>query len=323
MPGTPHEVVLLAIRENPELFAEVLRRVVGTDMPGPIEVIDSNVRFAASLETRPDLVLRTPNATSKWTIIELQNRKDESKCRSWPLAVSVLLQRDGMGDVVVITASRSVAAWAKGAAHHRGERGTSLGLTPVVLLFSKDHASALLDPARPELAIFAVWAGCRGNGPFARGVAKRALELTEALPAPLREGQARAILAMLSQQLLASLKEMAMDVDKVPETKASRAFRVFFEKRGEARGEAQGEANGRRESLLRVLAARGLSPTKEERASIAALTDVAVLDRCVQAAVTAASVGAVLAGAGTSHRRRAVPTRAPKQRAVKKPSSRR
>jgi hypothetical protein len=98
--------------------------------------------------------------------------------------VSVLLQRDGMGDVVVITASRSVAAWAKGAAHHRGERGTSLGLTPVVLLLSKDRAAALLDPARPELAIFAVWAGCRGHGPTARGVAKRALELTEALPAP-------------------------------------------------------------------------------------------------------------------------------------------
>jgi len=126
----------------------------------------------------------------------------------------------------------------------------------------------------------------------------------------------------LSQQLLASLKEMAMDVDKVPETKASRAFRIFFEKRGEARGEAQGEANGRRKSLLRVFEARGLSPTKEERALIAALKDVAVLDRCVQAAVTAASVGAVLAGAETSHRRRATPARAPR-RAVKKPSSRR
>ena len=312
MPGTPHEVVLLAIRENPELFAEVLRRIVGTDMPGPIEVIDSNVRFAASLETRPDLVLRTPNATSKWTIIELQNRKDESKCRSWPLAVSVLLQRDGMGDVVVITASHSVAAWAKRAAHHRGEHGTSLGLTPVILLLGKDHVSALLDPARPELAIFAVWAGCRGHGAQARDVAKRALELTEALPAPLQDSQARAILAMLSQQLLASLKEMTMDADKVPETKASRAFRIFFEERG--------EANGRRESLLRVLAARGLSPTKKEHALIAALTDVAVLDRCVQAAVTAASVRAALASAGTSHRRRAAPVRAAR-RAIKKPSS--
>lgn len=319
MPGTPHEVVLLAIRENPEIFAEVLRRVVGTDMPGPIEVIDSNVRFAASLETRPDLVLRTPNAVSRWTIVELQNRKDESKCRSWPLAVSVLLQRDGMGDVVVITSSRSVATWAKGAAHHHGERGTSLGLTPVILLLSRDHAAALLDPARPELAIFAVWARCRGHGKEASRVATRAMELTEELPAPLREAQTRAILAMLSQRLLASLKEMAMDVDKVPETKASRAFRRFFEQRGEAQGKVQ----GKREALLAVLAARGLSPTEEQRMAIAALTDPAMLDRCIQTAVTTASVGAVLADAGTSRRRGAARPRAHKPRAVKHPSRRR
>jgi len=315
MPGTPHEVVLLAIRENPELFAEVLRRVVGTDMPGPIEVVDSNVRFAASLETRPDLVLRTPNATSKWVIIELQNRRDQSKCRSWPLAVSVLLQRDGMGDVVVITASRSVATWAQRAAHHRGERGTSLDVTPVILLLSRDRIEALLDPGRPELAIFAVWACCRGDGPEARRVATRAIALTEELPDPLREGQTRAIMAMLSQRLLAALKEIAMDADKVPETKASRAFRIFFEQRGEARG--------KREALLAVLAARGFSLSNEERASIAAVTDLAMLDRCIQAAVTAASVGAVLAGAVPSHRRRGAPARAPKPRTVKHASRQR
>jgi len=318
MPGTPHEVVLLAIRENPELFAEIFRRVAGTDMPGPIEVIDSNVRFAASLETRPDLVLRTPSATSKWIILELQNRTDESKCRSWPLAVSVLLQRDGMGDVVVITASRSVAAWAKAAAHHRGERGTSLGLTPVILLLSKDYIEALLDPARPELALFAVWACCRGDGPEARRVAKRAIELVEEVPAPLRQAQERAILAMLSQQLISSLKEIVMDVDKIPETKASRAFRFFLEERGEERGEAK----GKRDALLNVLAARGLSPTKEERTSIDALTDLAALDRCIKTAVTAASVGAVLA-AGRSLGRRAAPSRAHKPRAVKHSTRRR
>jgi hypothetical protein len=319
MPGTPHEVVLLAIRENPELFAEVFRRIVGTDLPGPIEVIDSNIRFAASLETRPDLVLRTPNATSRWIIIELQNRRDERKCRSWPLAASVLLQRDGMGDVVVVTSSRSVAAWAKRAAHHRGEQGTSLGLTPVILLLSKGHISALLDPARPELAIFAVWARCRGDGPEARSVATRAMVLTEELPAPLREAQARAILAMLSQPLLASLKEMAMDVDKVPETKASRAFRLFFEQRGKVQGKAQ----GKREALLAVLAARGLSPSKAERTRIDALTDLTVLDHCIRAAVTAASVRAVLAGSAMPHRPRAAPARAHKPRAVKTPSRRR
>jgi hypothetical protein len=42
--------------------------------------------------------------------------------------------------------------------------------------------------------------------------------------------------AQVSQRLLASLEEMASDVDKVPETKASRTFRIFFEQRGDARG---------------------------------------------------------------------------------------
>lgn len=217
-----------------------------------------------------------------------------------------------------------VAAWAKRAAHHRGERGTKLGLTPVVVLLSKDHASALLDPSRPELALFAVWARCRGHGPEAHHIATRAIELIEELPAPLREAQTRAILAMLSQRLLASLKEMTMDVDKIPETKASRAFRLFFEQRGEARGEAQGEARGKREALLAVLAARGFSPTKAERTSIAALTDLTMLDRCIQRAVTATSVATVLSSAGTSRRRRrAVQAHAPKARAVKHPSRRR
>ena len=114
------------------------------------------------------------------------------------------------------------------------------------------------------------------------------------------------ILASLSQRLLASLK-------------ASRAFWRCFEQRGEAQGKSQ----GKREALLAVLAARGLSATRAERTSIDALTDLTVLDRCIRAAVTAASVRAVLAGAATSHRRRAAPARAHKPRAVKPPSRRR
>jgi hypothetical protein len=45
----------------------------------------------------------------------------------------------------------------------------------MVLLLSKEHVDALLDPARPELAIFAVWARCRGHSIEARRVAKRGL----------------------------------------------------------------------------------------------------------------------------------------------------
>ena len=106
-----------------------------------------------------------------------------------------------------------------------------------------------------------------------------------------------------------------MDVDKIPETKASRAFRLFFEERGEAKG--------MRDGLLAVLAARGFSPSRGERAEIEALTDLAVLDRCIQAAVTAESVRAVLAGTGTTHRGRAASARAQNRRTVKTRSRRR
>lgn len=172
---------------------------------------------------------------------------------------------------------------------------------------------ACLDSGRPELVLPAVWLGCRGHGPKAHRVAMRALELTDGLPAPLREAHTRAILARLSPRLLASLKEMLMDFDKVPETKESRALRLFLER---------GEARATREALFTVLAARGLSPTKEERTSIATLTDLAVLDRCIRTAVTATSVGAVLTSAGKS-RRRAAPARAHKPRAVKNPARQR
>ena len=111
-----------------------------------------------------------------------------------------------------------------------------------------------------------------------------------------------------------------MDIDKIPETRWSRAFRRFFERRGEAlglgeaRGEARGEAKGKREAVLAVLAARGLPPTEQERAMISALTDLAALDRCIQAAVAADSVSAVLAAAEPSRRRRAARARAPTTR---------
>ena len=94
-----------------------------------------------------------------------------------------------------------------------------------------------------------------------------------------------------------------MDVNQIKETKASRAFRLFFEKRGRelgkaeglAAGKAEGLAEGKRSALLAVLAARGLPPTGPEGEQIAALSDLDLLDRCLQAAVTCTTVAEALA----------------------------
>ena len=88
-------------------------------------------------------------------------------------------------------------------------------------------------------------------------------------------------------------------------------------------GRRRGREEGKRDALLAVLAARGLSPTEAERTSIAALSDSVVLDRCIQAAVTAVSVGAALVIARRRRRRRTAPARGPEPRPVKHPSRRR
>jgi hypothetical protein len=53
----------------------------------------------------------------------------------------------------------------------------------------------LLDEQQPEFALFAAWAMHHRHGPKARAVVEAAIELTERLPAPLRQAQIHAILA--------------------------------------------------------------------------------------------------------------------------------
>jgi predicted transposase YdaD len=63
---------------------------------------------------------------------------------------------------------------------------------------------------------------------------------------------------------------------------------------GLAKGLAQGVARGRAESILRLLAARGVLVQEEARQHILACTDLAVLDRWFDRALNATSLSAVL-----------------------------
>lgn len=194
MPGTPHEVLIVALRDRPALLADLFQRLTGCSFGAPAEVVDATVRFTRAIEVRPDLLLRSRRPG--WVMVEIQNSIDERKRRSWPLAVSVLVhQEKAMGEVIVITASRRVVSWAKRAARFQGELGTRFELTPRVLLLAGRRIEALLDPAHPELALFAAWAVHHRHGPAARRIVARALELTEQqlTDEPLRGAQARAI----------------------------------------------------------------------------------------------------------------------------------
>ena len=55
-----------------------------------------------------------------------------------------------------------------------------------------------------------------------------------------------------------------------------------------------GKTEGKCEALFTVLAARGMTPSTEEREVITACTDATVLDRWIARAVTASAVAEVL-----------------------------
>ena len=289
MPAPAHEVPLQLLHEHPALLVALLEKLGGAAPLGSLVPVDTNLRFADPAEVRPDLVFRAERP--KWLLLELQNRVDTNKARRWLMATALLFDETGsMGEIVVLTSSRRVARWAKKVAHVRSDfLGSRLRLTPIILPIVGDAIEALLDAAHPELAFFAAWAVRARRSPKARTVLSRAVELTEQLPDALRDAALRAIFAVLREPLLRYLREISMNPDNLPETRAARRFRTFFEERG--------KADALHKVLSRVLEARGLVPTDEERATITACDDTDLLDEWTVRAATAGSVAEVLKGA--------------------------
>ncbi len=248
MPSPAHEVPLQLLHDHPALLATLLEKLGGRAPEGMLRPVDTNLRFADPAEVRPDLVFVAERP--RWLLVELQNRIDPDKGRRWIIAAAIQLDQTGaMGEVVILTSSRRVAAWARDVAHVQGDFGSRFALTPLVLPIVGKAISALLDEAHPELAFFAAWAVRGRRGPRARQVVDRAVELTERLPDELRDAAVRAIVAVLKEPLLDYLKAIAMNPDQLPESRAARRFRQFFEERGKAEGKREGLAEGKREGL--------------------------------------------------------------------------
>ena len=70
-------------------------------------------------------------------------------------------------------------------------------------------------------------------------------------------------------------------------------FQGTLAKKHRAEGRAEGEARGEARGVLKVLAARGIKVSDGQKERILACTDLAVLDRWIERAVTVTSVDAL------------------------------
>lgn len=318
MPSRAHEVLIVALREQPRLLGRLVEKLTGTRLSRGAPV-DATVRFVKTAEVKLDILYR--RGRRDWTIVEVQRAVDPKKRRRWLLAASLLFDQTGtLGDLVVITPRADVARWARRVVHARAPLGTRILLEPVILLLGERAAGALLDGEHPELALFAAWAMQHRHGPKAQAIVERAIEVTDRLPRSLQESQLHAILSVLSKRMLAWLKERTMDADKIPLSPAARRFLLSLEAQGEARGRveglAEGEAKGRQDSLLTLLRARGLRPSRADEARILACNEVAKLHRWIERAATAASVREVLGAPA-----RKTPARPARRKATSKSTS--
>jgi hypothetical protein len=205
-------------------------------------------------------------------VVEVQLAIDRDKLWSWPFyQASAAARFKCDACVVVVTVSAVVEAWAAlPVAQGPGGsvfRAVVLGPSAMQLVPVNDMEIA------PELAVLS--ALCHGEREPAR-----VLTAVVAM-GKLEERTASAYFDLLRYHLGDALEAvMATSEHK---------YLSDFARRYYGEGKAEGKAEGVREALLKVMDARGLSPSDEDRARVSACGDLAALEAWLTRAAQAAT----------------------------------
>jgi membrane protein involved in colicin uptake len=227
--------------------------------------------------------------------------------------------------VLVIAPNAATARWAS--------RPIDLGggnrYAPLVV--GPDGVPKLTDPARarrePQLAVLSVMAHGRGELKTAAAIGAAAAKAIQRL-----SEEQRVLYSLLIEANLSEAARKAIEMQTGLEKFFTRAQRQNFERgraegeakgkaegeakgkaegeakgkaEGEAKGKAEGEAKGKAEALLKIVTQRGLTLTAEQRRGIMGCTDVAMLERWLDRALSVSSVAELTAAAPRASRGRA------------------
>ncbi|HMV66251.1 MAG TPA: hypothetical protein PKA64_05330 [Myxococcota bacterium] len=258
-----HDPLLHLLRGDPSPLLHLVR-ARHPDLPTDGWSAASETFSRASLpERRPDLVLLHDDAQVV-IIVELQNRRDERKLRTWPYyAAAAAMRHDRDALLVVVTLRRSVAAWARGP--HASPWAT---VHPIV--FGPDEMPTAGGP--PALLLLAA---------LARGARdRRLLDQAVAATATLDDDHAIAYLDLLREHL-PGLAPRILEV-MMSRTKGRTAgFQKFIEEfsrmvgreEGKVEGKVEGRDDARRDDIALLLRRLG---REQELASLPSLQGAAL-----------------------------------------------
>lgn len=307
MPSVVHQILVELFQRRPTLAPELLRDALGQHLPDfdYVELADADLSQIVPAEYRADQVLilrsrdecdrgtdRTPGVGKAVTgkpvagkpvlgiVLEVQLARDEDKRFSWPCyQVTERARLRCPCCLLVVTPFESVARWAAKPID-TGQPGATftplvLGPRAVPVITEADEAQQ-----RPELALLSVLA----HGKSARGydVGLAAYQGAVGLDRETRMLYSDMILQAVHQAARSRMEDWMRIEDY--------EFKSDLALRNQAKGRAEGTAT----TLLKILAARGLQITEDQKARILGCTDLDTLDAWTDRALQIASVDEIL-----------------------------
>jgi hypothetical protein len=297
-----HEILVDLFKNRPSLAAEILAEVLGVPIPpyAQARLVSTELNEIQPAEYRADavIVLLDGDTPVRVIIVEVQLAPDPGKRFSWPAYVSVARATHRCpADLLVVAPDPGVAGWCA--------EPIELGVPGFVLrapVLRPAAVPVVTDPEEaarsPELGVLSV---------MAHGGTEQGVSIASALLPAFRDLDLdRAVLYYdlvynsLNETARRSLEAMMKGYEY--QSDFARKYVAQGRAEGIVEGRAEGRVEGRTEgrteeaarALLTVLRARGITVPEAFRERILAEKDPERLERWLEKAAVAASVGAVL-----------------------------
>jgi hypothetical protein len=284
----PHEGPLDLVRQHPEIAVEFVQGNAGIELPGEIAVSLAPTDMSAVIPVQylADMVVLISDAATGEpvlaVIIEPQLRDRETKRYSWPVYVTTARRIAKCPAAVLVVLCPDPAEAAKCRQLIRtGHPG--FDLVPIVIDSGgppgRNGAGGLY------LTVFAASMG--GIDLESEPGARRVLDaMASAEVSDADRLRMTAIILRLASDAARQILEAMMTTSEYEKT---------FVERIHDQGISEGKAEGKAEDVLKLLDARHLAPSQEQRQRVTSCTDPAQLDLWFDRAITADSADDVFA----------------------------
>ena len=294
MPSIPHEGPLDLVRQHPEIAVDLLRGTAGIKLPGRVSVslAPTDMSAVVPVQYLADMVVLISNAATGEpalaVIIEPQLRDSDTKRYSWPVYVTTARRVAKCPAAVLVVLCPDLAEADKCRQLIRtGHPG--FDLAPVVI--DSGGPPGRDGTGGPYLTVFAASMG--GIDMETEPGARRVLDAIASAEVNTADRlRMTTIILRLANDAARQILEAMMTTSEYEKTFVERIHDQGIAE-GEAKGKVEGKVEGKAEDVLKLLDARHLAPSMDQRQQVTSCTDAAQLNRWFDRAITAGTANEV------------------------------